>query len=257
MRALRIVKIGGSIATIKGSNVPALRRERLRKMAKIFAEYQSPLILILGAGSFGHPLAKKYQLKAGLAKEKKGIVQWKGALETHNSVAKLVHEVADIFLQEGLPVFPLSPAVIMNNGVINISILQQILANGLIPLLHGDVIFDEEKGVKIYSGDTLAPDLARLMGAEEIHYITRGAGVLRSGKTVEKLTRAEVKKLVSGKIDEENLESVYVDVTGGFQGKLRECIAFVPPAGIYIYDGTSMESVEKGFLEKVGGTLIF
>ena len=65
---LIIIKLGGSVVTYKDSPTPKARLSTIKnlseELSKLHKNYQ--LIIVHGAGSFGHPLAKKYRLTEGL-----------------------------------------------------------------------------------------------------------------------------------------------------------------------------------------------
>jgi isopentenyl phosphate kinase len=67
VKNLTIIKIGGSVATFKEKIKPIFREKIVSQLAKEFSDYRDShkkesFILVHGAGSFGHPLAKKYDL---------------------------------------------------------------------------------------------------------------------------------------------------------------------------------------------------
>lgn len=60
-----IIKIGGSVITDKNSKYPKLNKKNLKRVCKEICEVMPfPLILVHGAGSFGHPIVKKYDIIA-------------------------------------------------------------------------------------------------------------------------------------------------------------------------------------------------
>src|SRR5688572_4645360 len=91
-KALVIIKIGGSVITEKGSNKSIFKKAIARRL---FSEIRSAgkfkLILVHGAGSFGHPLAKKYRLNEGYINSN----SYKGVALTKSSVLKLNRLVLD------------------------------------------------------------------------------------------------------------------------------------------------------------------
>ena len=71
-----ILKIGGSILTKKDSDYPAVDYDNLDRIASeieeslsednITGDLEDGLILVHGAGSFGHPPAEKYKINDGV-----------------------------------------------------------------------------------------------------------------------------------------------------------------------------------------------
>lgn len=213
-----ILKIGGSVLTDK-NKVSVARPEAIGRIAREIGEIGSPgLILIHGAGSFGHHQAKEYRLNEGLNDE-----SIKGILPTHNAVKSLNKMIVDALQMSGvdaLPVHPLSNCT-LNNGRIEhmcMAVIKRMLHSEIVPVLHGDVAMDAAKGVDILSGDQLVTYLARTLKADRVGIGTNVDGVLDGhGNVIKTITPAninEVKSLLSG--------SEGVDVTGGMYGKITE-----------------------------------
>ena len=60
-----IIKLGGSVITDK-SKESFFKREVMNNLSKEIKKANKKCIIIHGAGSFGHILAKKYKLNKGL-----------------------------------------------------------------------------------------------------------------------------------------------------------------------------------------------
>lgn len=222
-----ILKIGGSVLTDK-NKVSAARPDAIARIANEVGESNSTgLVLIHGAGSFGHHQAKEYKLKEGLN-------DWsiKGIWPTHSAVTSLSRMFVDALHMSGVDAIPVNPlsSCTLENGRIEhmcLGVIEMMLHDGIVPVLHGDVAMDRAKGVDIVSGDQIVPYLARALKADRVGIGTNVDGVLDgNGKTIRKLTPAnmgEVDKILSG--------SGGVDVTGGMQGKIHELMALAE-AGI-------------------------
>ena len=59
---LILMKLGGSVITDKRSQTPKCRRENITRIAEIISKSQNKIIIVHGAGSYAHPLAKKYKI---------------------------------------------------------------------------------------------------------------------------------------------------------------------------------------------------
>ena len=100
------MKIGGSVITEKGS-ISKAREAEIDRISNEIASFKkdsdSQLILVHGAGSFGHPHAMKYRLSEGFDAS--------GVYLTHASVKLLNSKVLESLNNAGehaLPVHPLS-----------------------------------------------------------------------------------------------------------------------------------------------------
>jgi isopentenyl phosphate kinase len=215
---VKILKIGGSILTDKTneSAVDAVRHSEIRRVAEEVAAHPQELVLVHGAGSFGHVPAKRYGLPANFSAE--------GLRVTHNSAAKLNNLVVEALSKAGLsplPVHPLS-CVLLKNGRIERFAegpIEEMVKDGLLPVLHGDVAMDATRKAGIVSGDQLVSYLAKALQAEIVAVGSNVDGVLASGKLVPEITRKDlpsIERYLGG--------SAGVDVTGGMKGKLLEML---------------------------------
>jgi isopentenyl phosphate kinase len=237
-----ILKIGGSVLTDK-NRASAARPEAIARIAREIGEGAGPgLILIHGAGSFGHHQAKEYRLTEGLN-------DWsiKGILPTHNAVKSLNKMIIDALQMSGvdaLPVHPLSACTLKNGRIDGMFLdgIRLMLHAGIVPVLHGDVVMDRATGESILSGDQLVFYLARELKADRVGEGTNVDGVLDgSSKVVEKIMPADKDKILgmlSG--------SGGVDVTGGMLGKITELLALAE-TGISsrVFNAETPGNVEK------------
>ena len=210
-----VLKIGGSVLTEKGEERIA-RSDAIRRISEEIAlafatarGEKKKLVLVHGAGSYGHPQAKVY-LKSGEVKD---------ALITHESVKELNRIVVSTLTEFGLKAMPIHPlsCVVSKGPGIEYKIKEQIalaLKIGITPVLHGDVILNEKDGFHILSGDQLVVYAAKEFKTCKVGVGTDVDGVLREkGVVIRKITPAEVDKMsIKG--------SEHVDVTGGMKKKV-------------------------------------
>lgn len=249
-----IIKIGGSVLTDK-NKVSAAKPDAIARIAREIGECESwGLVLVHGAGSFGHHQAKEYRLTGGLNDE-----SIKGILPTHNAVKSLNKMIVDALQMSGvdaLPVHQLSSCT-LNNGRIEhmcMDVIKSMLHAGIVPVLHGDVAMDSAKGVDILSGDQIVTYLAGALKADRVGIGTNVDGVLDAeGRVIGAITPSnygEVNRILSG--------SGGVDVTGGMQGKIAELMALAK-AGIQslVFNAEKPGNIVK-FMENdlTEGTLI-
>jgi len=246
-----ILKIGGSVITEKGS-VSSAKKDEIKRISKEIASCARdvPLILVHGAGSFGHPQA----MKSGLNKE----FNAEGAYLTHVSVKELNDMVIEALNKNGvhaLPVHPLSACLLENGKIIDFQLgqVRVMLERGIIPVFHGDVVMDTIKGASILSGDRILPYIGFKLNAQRIGAGSDVDGVLDDkGSVIKKITSLnfqDVRKHISG--------SRSTDVTGGMLGKVSEFLELAEN-GIdsYIFNASKKDMV-SGFLSgKDEGTLV-
>jgi isopentenyl phosphate kinase len=212
---IRILKIGGSILTDKSRELAA-RPQEITRIAQEISSMPDGLVLVHGAGSFGHIPARKYRLSQEFNRE--------GLRVTHSSVARLCEIMVEALGQAGvhsLPVHPLS-CVLLDHGRIEDFCLEPIKAmldKGIVPVLHGDVAMDLATGAAIVSGDQLVTYLAKALGAEVVAVGSNVDGVLVSDRPLPSITRGDLAKFESAIGG-----SAGVDVTGGMRGKLLELL---------------------------------
>ena len=107
----RVLKIGGSILTDKSREL-APRQDEIARVALEISSCPEDLVLVHGAGSFGHIPAKKYGLPQEFSRP--------GLRVTHGSVARLCDLVVEALGQAGvdcLPVHPLSCLVLRDGRI--------------------------------------------------------------------------------------------------------------------------------------------
>ena len=212
---IRVLKIGGSILTDK-TRAAGARPEEIERVAGEIAADSRNLVLIHGAGSFGHIPARRYGLPERFSPE--------GLLVTHRSVVELNDLVVRALGREGVDAMPVHPfsCVLLQDGRIRsfaTEILSEMIERGLLPVLHGDVAMDVARGAGIVSGDQLVPYLARALRASVVAIGTDVEGVLLSGRALPAIMRSDMPLFESALVG-----STGVDVTGGMKGKLLELL---------------------------------
>ncbi|OLS28092.1 MAG: Isopentenyl phosphate kinase [Candidatus Heimdallarchaeota archaeon LC_3] len=178
-KPLWLIKLGGSIIT-DDQEFMTSRDDIITNVLFLLAEYseQYQFVIVHGAGSFGHPLAKSYKLSKGFQFDRQNF----GVVLTHNAMLDLNHLLVEIGQKLGLHLvsFPPISSVITNNGRIknwNLKSLTLALSQGFIPVIFGDVVFDESIQFTILSGDQIVPYLANQLNASKIVMLTDVDGV--------------------------------------------------------------------------------
>ena len=155
-----ILKLGGSVITDKSAGC-AVDRTRLASIASTIAGARAGgIIVIHGAGSCGHPEAKRYHLDKGASAG-----NTEGIFVTHRAVSGLNEAVVAALREKGVPAFgvhPLHTGIADNGRLVGFECrhLEKMLMLGMVPVIHGDVVMDLSRGACIVSGDQLVRYLA-------------------------------------------------------------------------------------------------
>jgi len=215
---ITILKIGGSVLTDKSREGKLNRKEMTRIAREIASGNVRDLILIHGAGSFGHPIAKKFGLNVP------GRQNYRGSTLTHEMVKELNRAIIKELIESdvvAMPVHPMSCAI-SSKGRLNTMMTAQIelmMDNDIVPVIHGDVVMDMDWGVSILSGDQIVLHLAQRLNAKRVGVGTDVDGIMDGSKVITSITPktfSNIKPLLT--------TSKNVDVTGGMLGKVSELV---------------------------------
>ena len=215
MTNMIVLKIGGSVLTDKGRE-STLRKDNVRMVARQIANAKSSrLILIHGAGSFGHPQVVKY-LSKGLSAS--------GMWKTHCAVRSLNTAFIDELQSQGaaaLPIHPLNSATLDAGRIAHFdtNALELMLNNNIIPVLHGDVVMDRIDGFNVLSGDQIVAFLALKMHPKKIGVGTDVDGIMYRNRKLNHLNPGELERYRDG-----ILGSRSTDVTGGMLHKVVQLL---------------------------------
>jgi len=256
-----ILKLGGSVITVKNRPLTP-NMDAIKRLAKEIAEANvSPLIIVHGGGSYGHPIAAKYKIAGGFKNES----QILGFSKTHNAMISLNMLIVEALLDRGVPAFSIAPSsfLVTEHGRIrnlHRDVLVHALKLGFVPVLYGDAVFDSKIGFSILSGDQIISKLAVEFNAERIivgvdvnGLFTADPKVDDSAQLIPHITLDELKDIASG-IGGSNV----IDVTGGMMGKIFELIIPVMKGvDVLILNASKPGNIYKALKgEKVIGTRI-
>ena len=215
-----ILKLGGSVITDKSKEC-FFRKEIVDNLSKQIKKANKEIILVHGAGSFGHIQAEKFKLNNGYFDKK----QLHGFSVTHERVQRLNTLVLKSLQDNGISAVSISPHSIVkldNHKLadMNYNIFEEYLKNQFTPVTFGDVVLDKKLRFSICSGDLLSIALANHFKPEKVIYVIDVDGLYTSNPKINK----NAKLLESSTIEQlENFSTSldsHADVTGGMGGKL-------------------------------------
>lgn len=216
---MQILKIGGSVIT-KKKEWKKLDKKAILQLAKelsaVFPKLRKKLILVHGAGSFGHPLVIKYGLNNGVYTKQ----QLKNCKKVQNSCMELAKFIAENFIKNGVPAVVFNPHKLIVSSDKRIEKFEvkpvvSALKKGLLPILYGDMVPDKKLGYSVCSGDQIVAWLGKK--ADQIILASDVDGIYVKKKLIKKITINILPKLIS-----EIGGSTTTDVTGGMAGKILE-----------------------------------
>jgi isopentenyl phosphate kinase len=226
-----IIKFGGSVITNKAKEC-CFKQEVVDQLSAELHRANKEVILIHGAGSFGHILAKQYTLNKGFTQKK----QLQGFALTQAMVQRLNNLVLASLQNHGLPAVSIPPHAVLTLSnhrplKVDYTIFKEYLTRGFLPVSFGDVALDRKHGFSICSGDLLVQLLAKQFKPEKVIFVVDEDGLYtanpKSTSDASFLETATVRDL-------ERLSTrsnVHADVTKGMGGKL-ETISQIARGGV-------------------------
>ncbi|MCI4318287.1 MAG: isopentenyl phosphate kinase family protein [Thermoplasmata archaeon] len=220
---LIIVKLGGSVITRK-SGAARVRQKILARLAVELASANgSPAVIVLhGAGSFGHPGAVRFGLAAPLSKGGER-TRRRGAAIVSKEVRRLHASVLAALVEAGASPWSIPAGSSSRNREGKLvhfdpEPFRRAIAAGVTPVSFGDVVVDEAWGFSILSADTIAAELARADGPKRVLFVSDVPGILETAsdgrrRVIPEVTDETVRQLRPG--------LTAPDVTGGILGKAR------------------------------------
>jgi isopentenyl phosphate kinase len=216
-----ILKLGGSVITDKAQK-QSFKTEIMNNLASQIKKADKEVIIIHGAGSFGHILAKEHNLNDGFFKDS----QLLGFSQTHSMVQKLSNLVIDCLNKHNIPAVAIPPHSILTlkdhkPAKMDFDIFSYYIKHGFTPVTFGDVALDESLRFSICSGDLLVELLTKHFKPDKVVFAIDEDGLFSSNpkkdknaKLIDKANVKDLEKLTT------TLDS-HADVTGGMAGKIN------------------------------------
>lgn len=225
MDRVTILKLGGSAITDKARDctpdIPTIQHA-----ADQIEDYHLPLVLIHGGGSYAHPFVTRSGVGGGLRDRS----QLRSISETEFYLSQLTRIIcASLLLRNKLPVplHPMSFATLDKGKVKKVMLdpIRRSLSVGLVPLLHGDLVFDESRGIGVLSGDRLASLVGDRLAACRVLFGCDVRGVysedpksIPSAALIPEVTSKNFRSVLAAS------RSPSSDATGGMGEKVRQAL---------------------------------
>jgi isopentenyl phosphate kinase len=255
------LKLGGSLITDKAQPETALPDVifTLLTDVKHFLECSPDQKILIGhgSGSFGHYAAAKFNTRKGVST----CEQWQGFRQVWESARKLNQIVLEIGRQANLDLisFPPSAGLLSRNGEVelwNTQPLERALEHGLIPLVYGDVVFDETLGGTIFSTEELFAHLSTILKPSRILLAGREEAVFADYPQNQQPI-AHISK--TAELESYLQHSQNQDVTGGMRSKVAQMQAICqasPGTSVEIFRASQPGELLKALSGSHSGTII-
>ncbi len=264
MKELVIIKLGGSVVSDKSKSRGVFRKKIVERLAGEILKAKKvrdfDLIIVHGAGSFGHPVAKKYNLHKGYLGPKSS----EGFVLTKKAMFELSMLIWELLSKIGLNSCVVEPsAVIVAVGgkinTFNTEFIENLLSKNIVPVLFGDAVFDEKMGVSIISGDLMVSYLANKFKADKVIFVSDVDGVFDKNPKVYKDA-----KLI-GEVNEKNYKEIIKnmdiynknDISGEMKGKILTIRDALGNTKVEIINGFKPDSLVNSLTKRLTvGTVI-
>ncbi len=262
---MKVVKLGGSVITYKYLPL-APRYNVIRRLCKeIASSKETELIIVHGGGSFGHYYASKWYTKYTKCRQGKQSEQLKLLVaKTQDAMQKLNRIIVKYLVNAKIPAISLQTSAILisEDGEIkefNLKVIEEMLAQGMVPVLYGDVVLDTKQGFSIVSGDTIACFLAKQFNAEKLIFCCDVDGVYdkdpKKYKDAKLLKEVDLSKICI-KWEEVKSNSTCFDVTGSFFEKLMRLKRYKLGCECLIINGLRKDNLKLAIDCERVGTLV-
>jgi len=276
MKELVFLKLGGSLITDKTKPYTPLldMMDDLALQIATTLQAQPNLRLVIGhgAGSFGHVAASEYKTRDGyprpspLAHRERDQNEenyWEGFAEVWYQASTLNRYVMKALHKANVRAISLPPSssVIASEGKVSVwetTPIRMALSSRMVPVIFGDVVFDEIRGGTILSTEDLFMHLARALSPERILLAGLESAVWQDfparTKKIEKITPDTFNQISAGIGKSEG-----ADVTGGMESKVKQMLELIEnnhELTIQIFSGTDPGNIVRALTGETLGTVI-
>ncbi|HLO28516.1 MAG TPA: isopentenyl phosphate kinase [Anaerolineales bacterium] len=277
MKELIFLKLGGSLITDKTQpytpKLDVIEDVALQILTALQAHLDLRLVIGHGSGSFGHVAASEYHTRDGFFPRPSPLIHrerdrteasyWKGFAEVWYQASALNRFVMKALHKMNIPAIALPPSanVIASDGNVSIwevTSISMALAAGLVPVIYGDVTFDEIRGGTILSTEDLFSHLARALHPNRILLAGLESAVWEDfparTRKIETITPGTFNEISEGVGQADG-----ADVTGGMESKVTQMLELVkqnPELKVQIFSGAEPGAIVRALNGETLGTLV-
>jgi len=276
MKELVFLKLGGSLITDKTQpytpQLDIIKDLAIQIVTALRTQPNLRLVIGHGAGSFGHVPASEYHTRDGLPRssplshrerDETEDNYWKGFAEVWYQASALNRFVMNALHKAGVSTISLPPSssVIASDGKVFVwetTPIRMALASQIVPVIFGDVVFDEVRGGTILSTEDLFMHLAHALNPERILLAGIESAVWEDfparTRKIEKITPGSYSQFSEGVG-----KSTGADVTGGMESKVAQMLEVVqknPELTVQIFSGAQPGNIVRALTGELLGTLI-
>ncbi|NMC45341.1 MAG: hypothetical protein GYA52_00765 [Chloroflexi bacterium] len=241
---ITFIKLGGSLITEKDKAFTARKEMISCLVAEIKQALQEipdlQIVLGHGSGSFGHAAAKQYDTHLGVHTPH----EWQGFVKVRRQADALHRLVMDELWDAGLTAISFPPSALVvasdhHSFKMETNPLQQALEHHLMPVVFGDVVFDQRIGGTILSTEEILSSLCNVIPFEQIIIAGVEQGVWKDARNPQQIYTEMTPHLLA-KLGDDVSGSRAPDVTGGMRSKVEilfSILASHPRINIQIISG--------------------
>jgi isopentenyl phosphate kinase len=277
MKELVFLKLGGSLITDKTQpytpKLDVIEDVALQISTALRTQPDLRLVIGHGSGSFGHVAASEYHTRDGFFPRPSPLIHrerdktednyWKGFAEVWYQASSLNRFVMKALHKVNVPSIALPPSanVIASDGKVSIwetTSISMALAAGLVPMIYGDVTFDEIRGGTILSTEDLFSHLARALNPHHILLAGLESAVWEDFPARTRKVQVITPQTFS-QISEGIGKAAGADVTGGMESKVTQMLELVkqdPELKIQIFSGAEPGNILRALTGETLGTWI-
>jgi isopentenyl phosphate kinase len=227
MGGVVVVKWGGGLITHK-DRLCSANSANIAALAIVAAQTSKKLIIVHGAGSFGHHKAKASRLSEG---EIEGLDQHNAIAEVRADMLVLNTQIMESLAQNGVDAAVFPPRNWAKGFGAEFS--GALPLHSSVTVVFGDVVVDDSQGFGILSGDDIVARYSiETPGVERLVFAIGGVdGILRVPP--EEATADDLIEVWTQDTEFEGIHSSNIDVTGGI-GLKADRAALVASHGIEV-----------------------